>query len=193
MNTMQDEEGIAKGTQDDPRADDKDQTYVLSRPLGDIPASSPRQHGGSIDSVTSAGDPGTDADIDLTVNKKWKVDEKLHEKMLASNKPTILVPIVKWICTFLLGLAILACVSASKLSIISLAAKLNVNTTGKTDSDARSERVEATRIFIMISLILLVPYCFNFLRAGFFASCRKDMPWPNGKPMIIVSIFTCCS
>ncbi|XP_046329399.2 uncharacterized protein LOC124113182 isoform X2 [Haliotis rufescens] len=188
MNTMQDEEGPAKGTQDDPRTDDKDQTYVLSRPLGDIPASSPKQHGGSmgsVDSVTSGGDPGTDANIDLTVNKKWKVDEKLHEKMLASNKPTILVPIVKWICTFLLGVAILACVSASKLSIISLAAKLNVNTTGKPDNVARNERVEATRIFIMISLILLVPYCFNFLRAGFFASCRKDMPWPNGKSMII--------
>ncbi|XP_067653543.1 chitin synthase chs-2-like isoform X2 [Haliotis asinina] len=180
MGTMQVEHGATKRMQGDPGDDDKDD--VFSRPLGDTSSSYQNQHGSSVGSVaseTSAPDAATDVNIDLTVNKKWKVDERLQEKMLASNRPTILVPIAKWICTILLGLGVLMCVGASKWSVIGLAANMNV-----TRNAILPERVEYSRSFIMISLMVLVPYCINFLRAAFVATCRKDMLWPNRTSVI---------
>ncbi|XP_046547945.1 LOW QUALITY PROTEIN: uncharacterized protein LOC124257841 [Haliotis rubra] len=179
MGTMQDEDGATQRMQDDPGDDDKDD--VFSRPQGDTSSSYPSQHGGSVGSVaseTSVPDAANDVNIDLTVNKKWKVDEKLDAKMLASSRPTILVPIAKWICTILLGLGVLGCVGASKWSVIGLAANMN------TTSTAQKTIKRNSHIFVMISLIMLVPYCINFLRAAFLASCRKDMLWPNRTAVI---------
>ncbi|XP_046329410.2 uncharacterized protein LOC124113184 isoform X1 [Haliotis rufescens] len=122
---------------------------------------------------------------DLSVCSKWKVTERLNEKMLASRKPSLLAPIAKWIWTLLLGLLLLACLSASKLSVVGLAERLNNSTRGAISASTRDGRIEAIRVFLMIAMILLVPYCFNLLRALFLATFRNDMPWPSSKSLII--------
>ncbi|XP_067654033.1 chitin synthase chs-2-like [Haliotis asinina] len=133
----------------------------------------------SLESVKSGDNSEAEHKVDLSVSSKWKVTERLDEKLLASRRPTFLAPFIKWWWTIAVGILLLACLSVSKLSIVGLAKKLNNSTREAISVRTREGRIEATRIFLMIALILLVPYCFNFLRAVILSLFRKDMPWPS--------------
>ena len=159
----------------------------------------------------------------LTITQKSK-KEKLKEKIKDRKgkllqRPSKLDVICKWILTIIFGLALLACATFSKLSVIDLGHDLHLskfnpnNTTTNTrhlskmtaseshgldhnssktlakelrgyDDTQRSDR---NHIFVILQMIIFIPYALTFLRSCWNIKGRKDLPWPKMSAVIGVS------
>lgn len=125
----------------------------------------------------------------LSVKDKSKVDRELSKKEIQDTKPSKPVVVFKWVATATIGLLVLACLIASRVSFVSIAVRLRL-----TDSNAENN----TYGFTMVTILLLIPNVFNLLRSMWMGLSRKDMPWPSKRSIMwiigasIVESFGLC-
>ena len=118
----------------------------------------------------------------LTISKKEKEDAEFAK---SSENSSAIASALKWTATGLLGLSLLGCLVASKLSLIRLTQSLK-NACG--EANDYDSRVKATRIFLMVVMTLVIPASFNFVRAVWIGGGRSDMPWPKKRAILLVCV-----
>lgn len=77
-------------------------------------------------SLSTPEQQGMNWNNQLTVDRKWKVEQELAEKLSQQSRPSKIVPVVKWLVTILLASAITCLFIATKLSFIALSLALNM-------------------------------------------------------------------
>jgi len=111
-----------------------------------------------------------------------RVDEDFHTHRWF-KKPSRALSLIKMILAFVLAGLTLFCVVASKLSILSIAKRINKDNTNSThrffckEGDPASCERE-TAVF-MLTVSLMIPPAFSFIKQ-FIITCRKiSHPWPT--------------
>ena len=117
----------------------------------------------------------------LTIERPSKIEAAQGKKRFYKHRPSRGVIYFKWITTFILAALLLALVTQSKVAVISIAEQMH--------SKARKSTTEACQMFVMLFLIVLIPNCVNFLRGIWNGLFRKDIPWPNKKALLLVSLL----
>lgn len=109
-----------------------------------------------------------------------KMDDRRTHRW--SKKPSRLSSILKMIVAFVLGLLTLFCVVASKLSVLSISARLHY---GEERSGHKVEACidgiicERETAYVMLCIVLMIPPAFTFIKL-FILTCRKiTHPWPT--------------
>ncbi|XP_059154827.1 uncharacterized protein LOC131940217 [Physella acuta] len=114
----------------------------------------------------------------LTVQKKWKVDKEIADKLSRENEPSRLIPLAKWVVTLILGTVITCLFVSTKLSFIALSSLLS---SAKPKSQT-FDHVEWTRYngqFFVIYLAITIPYFLLFVRAVWMAIKPSVSEWPR--------------
>ena len=117
----------------------------------------------------------------LTIENPSKIEAAQGKKRFYKHRPSRGVVYLKWISTFILAALLLAFVTQSKVSVISIAEQMHRAADGEATADA-------CRMFVMLFLIVLIPNCVNLLRGIWEGLFRKDIPWPNKRALILVSL-----
>ena len=137
----------------------------------------------------------TDCD-DLCVGhkarKEQRIDKIKETKGKLLKRPSKLQVVCKWFLTSIIGLALLACAIFSKVAVIHLGNDLHLldsNASKISDSHVTDglQRSRRGQIFVMLQLIIFIPYAATFLRSGWAIKGRKDLPWPNVPAILLVS------
>ena len=146
---------------------------------GPAAASSQGQEPGQ---ATNSSDPSTqDQQLKLTIKQPSKIEAAQEKKCFDEHRPSRGVVYIKWISTFILAALLLAFVTQSKVAVISIAEQMH-------KAADRGSTADACCMFVMLFLIVLIPYCVNFLRGIWEGLFRKDIPWPNKRALILVSL-----
>ncbi|KAH9513510.1 Chitin synthase, class 2 [Bulinus truncatus] len=120
----------------------------------------------------------------LTVDKQWKVEVEIADKLSRQSGPSKLLPVVKWFITILMGSLITCIFVATKLSFISLARFLKAVKPKSKDFD-HNEWTHYTGHFLLIYLTLAIPYFLLFLRAAWSGLSTKTVSWPSKTAMCL--------
>ena len=151
--------------------------------------------------------------MNLTVSEPSRVEAELENIVDANQAPSKTVTIIKWSAMIAMFLAVLVCLTASKVSLLEIssdlmAARINraltahhqaqVQLEGQTQghgggqrsrllSEGQSGSVRAETDFLMLLLILLIPCGLSLLRSFWCGGFRSDKPWPCWKALAAVS------
>ena len=117
----------------------------------------------------------------LTIERQSKIDAAQGKKRFYKHRPSRGVVLLKWISTFIIAALLLAFVTQSKVAVVSIAEQMHRAADGGSTADA-------CRMFVMLFLIVLIPNCVNFLGGIWEGLFRKDIPWPNKRALILVSL-----
>lgn len=112
---------------------------------------------------------------ELTVNI-----EPTTVKKYTPQGPSNFIVLLKWVTTMIFASILLACLVVSKITIIGLAQSLNPG------SKVTKENYQAC---FMCFAILLGPNVISIFRSVWNIIGRSDIPWPNFKTIIYVSMF----
>lgn len=127
----------------------------------------------SNDAMSSADriqNAGTSDKIEYTVQQTAKV----HLEKEKDRRPPIFLSVVKWLVGFFLFFAVLTCLIASKVSLLSIA-------------HYKTENRETS--FIMIVLTLMIPEAVSFFKACWKSLFRSGHKWPRTRAILVVSTY----
>ncbi|CAL1530473.1 unnamed protein product, partial [Lymnaea stagnalis] len=124
----------------------------------------------------------------LTVDGQWKVDREIGEKLTRESGPSCIVPLAKWAVTLLTSILITCIFVATKLSFLSLSQLLEAK---KPQHDVfdHNQWTHYTGQFIIVYLVIAIPYFLIFLRACWNGLTAKTVRWP--KKTAILSCLVC--
>ena len=115
----------------------------------------------------------------MAANEGFNVDNltvkqtaKIHQEKVVDPRPSVWLSVAKWLVAIFLFLVVLFCVTASKISLLSVA------------SPFKGENKET--VFIMMVVILMVPQFFSFIRSTWGSLFRSSHLWPSNKALIWV-------
>lgn len=126
-----------------------------------------------------------------------RVDADLDDATVADQKPSTASSVCKCVTVTVMSLAFLASLIFSKLSLFHIGTDLmealvsnnnrsNATVENRTDeTENGSSRAETD--FLMLLLIMLIPYGITFFRALWCGGFRSDKPWPCWKAIGVVS------
>ena len=129
--------------------------------------------------MSGASQEPNDTYLNLAVSKKAKIEIFKDRKEDLLKRPSKLYVAYKWLLTFFFGCALLACVTFSKTSVIALGTDLHIS----------EDMSNHNSVFVMLQMIVLIPYSFTFLRSLWAIIGRQDLPWPKRSAVIWVSFF----
>lgn len=121
----------------------------------------------SADRIQNAG---TSQTIEYTVHQTAKV----HREKEKDRRPPIYLSVVKWLVGIFLFFAVLTCLVASKVSLLSI---------------AYYKEKTAETSFIMIVLTLMIPEAVSFFRACWTSLFRPSHKWPRTRAILVVSTY----
>ncbi|XP_041356161.1 uncharacterized protein LOC121373551 [Gigantopelta aegis] len=121
----------------------------------------------------------------LTISRKETIESKRAKKWNANDSTSRIAPMVKWFVALTLGLSFLACLGASKFSLIRLTQSLR---DACKDHNNVQMRTRATRRFLMLVMTMVIPATLNFLRAVWIGGSRRDLPWPKKRAIVLTVV-----
>lgn len=113
--------------------------------------------------------------VKLTVDEESKVDQ-LKKK---EEGPSSFLPVAKCIVAAFISLVVLGCAVCSKISVIRVAESLK--------SESKGE--ENARVFILLSLILILPQFVAFIGSTWGSIRYHNRPWPTRSAVVVVSTY----
>ena len=131
-------------------------------------ATSIPQNNDAMSSADRIQNAGTSHKIEYTVQQTAKV----HREKEKDRRPPIFLSVVKWLVGFFLFFAVLTCLVASKVSLLSIAYY-------------KKEQRETS--FIMIVLTLMIPEAVSFFKACWTSLFRSGHKWPRTRAILVVS------
>lgn len=126
--------------------------------------------------VTKENETSEDDLSYLSVKKESKI-EQCNKKRITSHGPSRIIVILKWLTTLIFAAVLLSCLVTSKLTVIGLSRHLGNGTDAKYQA------------FIMCLVILFAPNVISIFRSIWNIIGRSDIPWPNKKSILLVSVF----
>lgn len=125
----------------------------------------------------------------LTINKQTKIEKESAKSQNYCHRPSVNVVVIKWVSTVILGLLLLGCLVASKLSMLTLSATLK-NATNITSPGYQYDLSKKPNVFVMLLWIVLAPNIINLLRGLWAGAFRSDLPWPGKKSLFVGFIIS---
>jgi len=107
--------------------------------------------------------------------------------------------VIKWIALCIVALCLWTTAVLSKVTLVSITARMFSLSTEAESSNEREERDGARSIlFIQLVFLMLIPEVFSFLRClfyGVFGKTTKKYPWPskNAVAWVRVLVSSCCT
>ena len=150
------------------------------------------------------------SDIDQNAEERPFVVQREEKNQSAKGhvkRKSIFLSIIKCVVSVLISACLLACVVASKLSVVELGLQLNFtrefpsdsanNTSVKSNNTATNIASaqcgpscrQAARVFVMLVLVLIIPYGYSLLRGMFQSGFKRTHPWPTKRALIWVRVF----
>ena len=113
-----------------------------------------------------------------------KQTAKIHQEKPKDPRPSLWLAVAKWLVAVFLFLSVLACVVASKISLLSIAHfRGNGSEPHATSYDLKAQK---ETVFIMMVFVLIIPEAFTFLKACWTSLLRKSHKWPCARAIILV-------
>lgn len=107
-----------------------------------------------------------------------KQTAKIHQEKPRDSRSSLWLSVVKCVFGSFLFVSVLACLVASKMSLLSIVS-------------FHSNEAPAGRatLFIMVVLVLMIPEAFSFLKACWTSLFPKNHKWPCKKAIFVVSSY----